>query len=130
MSGTGKCLCGDIKLEFNSDPNFHLLCHCKDCQQATGSPVASIIGLPESDFNITGELGNYKCETNVTRFFCKKCGSQIYSKAEGAPGLVLVKTGVLDEQPSIDPTMVCWIDSKPNWLKIEHPEVKFEKNPG
>ena len=75
-------------------------------------------------------MNNYKCEAGVTRSFCINCGSQIYSTAEGAPGLILIKTGVLDKQPSIDPTMVCWTDSKPNWLEIKHPDIKFEKNPG
>ena len=75
-------------------------------------------------------MNSYKCEAGVTRSFCINCGSQIYSTAEGAPGLILIKTGILDKQPSIDPTMVCWTDSKPNWLEIKHPDIKFEKNPG
>ena len=129
MSGTGNCLCGDSKLNYNADPLFFLLCHCTDCQKATGSPIASIIGVPEDSFEITGDIQSYKCDTNVTRSFCKKCGSQIFSQAEGAPGFILIKTGVLEEEPSIKPTMVCWTDSKPNWLDIGHPEVKFEKNP-
>ena len=95
MSGTGNCLCGDAKLNFSADPLFFLLCHCTDCQKATGSPIASIIGVPEDSFEITGDIQSYKCDTNVTRSFCKKCGSQIFSQAEGAPGLILLKTGVL-----------------------------------
>ena len=41
MSGTGNCLCGDTKLNYSADPLFFLLCHCTDCQKATGSPIAS-----------------------------------------------------------------------------------------
>ena len=81
-------------------------------------------------FELKGKTKSYKCEAGVTRSFCIDCGSQIFSTAEGAPGLMLIKTGVLDEQPNIDPTMVCWTDSKPNWLEIKHPDIKFEKNPG
>jgi Uncharacterized conserved protein len=54
MSGSGSCLCGSVNLEYNSEPNFFLLCHCTDCQKATGSPVASIIGIPEDNFIIKG----------------------------------------------------------------------------
>ena len=85
MSGSGSCLCGSVNLEYNSEPNFFLLCHCTDCQKATGSPVASIIGIPEDDFIIKGETNSYKCEAGVTRSFCINCGSQIFSTAEGAP---------------------------------------------
>ena len=130
MSGSGSCLCGSVNLEYNSEPNFFLLCHCTDCQKATGSPVASIIGVPEDNFIIKGETNSYKCEACVTRSFFINCGSQIFSTAEGAPGLMLIKTGVLDEQPYSEPTMVCWTDSKPDWLEIKHPSLKFEKNPG
>ena len=83
MSGSGSCLCGSVNLEYSSEPNFFLLCHCTDCQKATGSPVASIIGIPEDDFIIKGETNSYKCEAGVTRSFCINCGSQIFSTAEG-----------------------------------------------
>ena len=130
MSGSGNCLCGSISLKFKSDPKFFLLCHCTDCQKATGSAVASIVGVTENDFEINGETGSYECEAGVTRSFCKNCGSQIFSTTNSAPGLILIKTGVLDEQPDSEPTMVCWTDSKPDWLEIKHPSLKFEKNPG
>ena len=55
MSGSGKCLCGSISLKFKSEPKFFLLCHCTDCQKATGSAVASIVGVKENDFEIIGE---------------------------------------------------------------------------
>ena len=129
MSGCGKCLCGDINFKYDSEPSLFLICHCTDCQRATGSPVASIIVIPETDFHCEGELGSYTCETNVTRSFCKNCGSQVFSRAESAPGIVLIKTGVLDEQPKIKPNLGCWKKSKPGWLNIEHPENTFDENP-
>tara|TARA_B000000477_G_scaffold537_1_gene535 strand:+ start:30 stop:422 length:393 start_codon:yes stop_codon:yes gene_type:complete len=129
MSKTGSCLCGDVSFTYKSEPGMFLMCHCTDCQKSTGSPVASIIIVPEDDFSINGSTSSYECEAKVTRSFCKICGSQIYSRIESAPGVVAIKTGVLDEQPNIKPNLVCWTKSKPNWFEINHPEITFEENP-
>ena len=129
MSKTGSCLCGDVSFNYKSEPGMFLMCHCTDCQKSTGSPVASIIIVPEDDFSINGSTSSYECEAKVTRSFCKICGSQIFSRIESAPGVVAIKTGVLDEQPNIIPNLVCWTKSKPNWFEINHPEIAFEENP-
>ena len=129
MSKTGSCLCGDVSFTYKSEPGMFLMCHCTDCQKSTGSPVASIIIIPEDDFSVNGSTSSYECEAKVTRSFCKICGSQIYSRIESAPGVVAIKTGVLDEQPNIKPNLVCWTKSKPNWFEINHPEIAFEENP-
>ena len=123
MSKTGSCLCGDVSFTYKSEPGMFLMCHCTDCQKSTGSPVASIIIVPEDDFSVNGLTSSYECEAKVTRSFCKICGSQIFSRIESAPGVVAIKTGVLDEQPNIKPNLVCWTKSKPNWLNpIEQKE--------
>ena len=129
MSKTGSCLCGDVSFTYKSEPGMFLMCHCTDCQKSTGSPVASIIIVPEDDFSGNGSTSSYECEAKVTRSFCKICGSQIFSRIESAPGVVAIKTGVLDEQPNIKPNLVCWTKSKPNWFEINHPEIAFEENP-
>jgi len=129
MSKTGSCLYGDVSFTYKSEPGMFLMCHCTDCQKSTGSPVASIIIVPEDDFSVNGSTSSYECEAKVTRSFCKICGSQIFSRIESAPGVVAIKTGVLDEQPNIKPNLVCWTKSKPNWFEINHPEIAFEENP-
>tara|TARA_B100000927_G_C16279362_1_gene394888 strand:- start:181 stop:573 length:393 start_codon:yes stop_codon:yes gene_type:complete len=129
MSKNGSCLCGDVNFTYKSEPGMFLMCHCTDCQKSTGSPVASIIIIPEDDFIINGPTSSYQCEAKVTRSFCKICGSQIFSRIESAPGVVAIKTGVLDEQPNIKPNLVCWTKSKPDWFEINHPDISFVENP-
>ena len=129
MSKNGSCLCGEVNFTYKSEPGMFLMCHCTDCQKSTGSPVASIIIIPEDDFIINGPTSSYQCEAKVTRSFCKICGSQIFSQIESAPGVVAIKTGVLDEQPNIKPNLVCWTKSKPDWFEISHPDISFAENP-
>ena len=129
MSKTGSCLCGEVDFTYKSEPVMFLMCHCTDCQKSTGSPVASIIVVSEDNFSVNGPTNSYKCKAKVTRSFCKICGSQIFSRIKSAPGVVAIKTGVLDEQPNTKPKLVCWTKSKPDWLEINHPSISFEENP-
>jgi hypothetical protein len=38
---TGRCACGAVKFEFDTDPTFIADCYCKDCQKASGSAMAT-----------------------------------------------------------------------------------------
>ena len=33
---TGGCACGAIRYECNAEPMFSWICHCRECQRATG----------------------------------------------------------------------------------------------
>ena len=53
---TGRCACGAVKFEFNTDPTFIAVCHCLDCKKASGGEAAAFFGVPEDDFTlISGE---------------------------------------------------------------------------
>src|SRR4029077_6281528 len=40
---SGGCACGAIHYECSADPVRMLNCHCRDCQQASGSAYAAIV---------------------------------------------------------------------------------------
>ena len=55
---TGRCACGAVKFEFDTDPTFVAVCHCLDCKKASGGEAATFFGVPEDDFTlISGEQG-------------------------------------------------------------------------
>ncbi|WP_041548911.1 GFA family protein, partial [Chamaesiphon minutus] len=45
---TGGCMCGAIRYECSAEPIAMGLCHCQDCQRATGSAFAAAVMLPRS----------------------------------------------------------------------------------
>ena len=53
---TAQCACGTIKFEFETDPTFIAVCHCRDCKKASGGEAATFFGVPEDDFTlVSGE---------------------------------------------------------------------------
>jgi len=77
---TGGCCCGEIRYKFNRDAAISAHhCHCTDCQRSTGSGKASLVMVPITDIEITGELKSYtivgSAGSHVNRGFCPKCGS-------------------------------------------------------
>ncbi|MEM9938205.1 MAG: GFA family protein [Pseudomonadota bacterium] len=128
----GQCLCGSVRYECD-DPTELMLCHCKDCQRATGSAYAPIAMVPEATFRLTGETKSYAVKgTNgmaVNRHFCPTCGGQMFSTIDEVPGLIIVKTGTADNLPDIPVSAVFWTDSAPHFADVPAGAAAFPGNP-
>ena len=110
-----------------------VVCHCKDCQRQSGSAFSTIVGLSESEVEISGETGSFSKQSDagksVERVFCPSCGSPMFTRVESAPGMIFVKASTLDEARDYAPQMHIWASGKQHWVDIgEVPAV--DKNPG
>jgi hypothetical protein len=56
---TGRCLCGAVRYQFEGDPQFVFLCHCRDCQRSGGSLTHYGVMVPESGFTRHFEVRAY-----------------------------------------------------------------------
>jgi len=96
---TAGCLCGAVRFELNDDFHQFNLCHCKQCQRATGSAHAS--NLFTGPDNIRWTKGADKVKRfdlpgrAISNAFCVECGSGMpyLSKSGGA---LVVPAGLLD----------------------------------
>ena len=133
-STTGGCLCGAIRYEVSADPVGQFACHCRACQQATGgSPtfgmlvptdsVAITKGEPRV-FWSTGDNGG-----QVGRCFCEACGSPLFSKLGGAPQLMVVKVGGLDDPSAFKVQIDMWMDAAQPWHRPHEGAMGFPGNP-
>jgi hypothetical protein len=105
---TGNCLCGEIGFELEDDFHLFNLCHCKQCQRATGSAHASNL------FTAPGNIRWTKGEDHVRRYdvpdreisnaFCTNCGSGLPYISKSGKSLI-VQAGLLNDPLSKTTTM-------------------------
>ena len=113
---TGSCLCGSVNYKSNSDPLVIQNCHCDQCRKATGSVYLTNLFIKEENFEITGEVNNYThlsdAGNNMTKYFCPKCGSQVFGKNSGRPGIITILAGTVHEKDIIKPIRNLFLKSK------------------
>ncbi len=132
---TGGCLCGAVSYHFDAEPIATVHCHCKDCQKATGSGFATVFGLADSDLCIEGRrnINEFTLSAGsgqqVSRQFCKACGSQLFTVAENNPGCIWIKAGSLDDGDWLAPTASCWTDSAASWAAPDPTLTSHPANP-
>ena len=84
---TGSCLCGAVQYEIANPLRFARNCHCTMCRKATGAAFATWAYVEYRDFRwIHGSdlLGEYRSSPDVSRTFCKVCGSTLQYIADQA----------------------------------------------
>ena len=116
----GKCLCGAVTYSFEGEPISVGLCHCKDCQRASGTLFQHVIVLRKTQLNINGELSSYAVQGGndvIERKFCPKCGSGVLMEPHAAPKAVLLKGGTLDNPAHFKPARQVFAADKPDWLQ-------------
>ena len=113
---TGSCLCGSVNYKSNSVPLVIQNCHCDQCRKATGSVYLTNLFIKEENFEITGEVNNYThlsdAGNNMTKYFCPKCGSQVFGKNSGRPGIITIRAGTVNEKDIIKPIRNLFLKSK------------------
>ena len=131
MNLRGRCLCGAVTYEFDGNPLCVFLCHCRDCQQSSGSLVHYGLMVPESGFKRRGEVRGYESKSDAgrwnTREFCPTCGSGINNRLEMAPGAVVIKAGTLDDAKGLQPTFEVYSESKAPFMASADGIKRFDR---
>ena len=135
MRRKGRCLCGSVKFELNSERTFLDVCHCKNCQQQTGSPFAAFLAVPLGATTFSGSLKRFDDEQTlsgnvVERFFCGSCGSPCYVRVQRAPNTAYVFSGLFDETDDLSPKGHGWTSQKHQWVEISEDEPQLAVDPG
>lgn len=131
---TGHCLCGAVRYRAAGPVLTTALCHCDDCQRASGSAFSVTVGIRAAALEVEGELATY--ETIGTdsgerreRRFCPRCGSPVISILAEAPDLVLLKAGTLDERSRVSPTIEVWRTSAQPWTQRRRRRPALRRSP-
>ena len=123
MKIDGACSCGNIRIEGEADPDSVSVCHCTDCQSASGTAFRVSIPVSGATFKMTGqptifvkttaESGNPRVQA-----FCPTCGSPIYSTTpgEGQQAMYIVRVGILRQRDQLMPKRQIWWRSARDWV--------------
>jgi hypothetical protein len=130
---SGGCACGAVRYECNLDPVMMLNCHCRNCQQASGSGYAAVAAVPKTAVQVRGEPRYYKivgdAGTAVERGFCPNCGSQVFMKIERLPDVLGLQAGSLDDPSIYRPMMDIFTSSAQPWDHMNPNTQKHTQGP-
>ena len=109
-------------------------CHCRDCQQASGSAYAAIVLVKDSQFTLdqgepawhekTADRGHF-----MRRAFCPSCGSPLFGFNEAAPGTRLIQAGSLDDPSWYKPSRNIYVASAHPWDVMDPNLPKSDRMP-
>ncbi len=129
----GTCLCGDISFHISGEPVRQAQCHCRDCQQASGTGHMSLAFFRDGDVTITGETARYSNQTDsgttMVRHFCPVCGSRLFSTNSAREGIISVAVGALGDSSWFSPQGIVYSSRRPAWDKMDDTLPAFEKMP-
>ncbi len=125
MSGelTATCLCGSVRISCGKPVGPGGYCHCEDCRRVTGSAFSVNVPFEAGEFHvIVGETGSFTkfadSGNELTRHFCRNCGSPLFGTSPQHPGRVYVRAGVIDQPSLLRPGSQSWCQSKVEWATI------------
>lgn len=117
---TGGCACGAIRYACDAPPMFMWVCHCRDCQRATGGGGAVNVVFAKSAVRFTRGEPKYAERTGESghhtyRGFCPDCGSPLAAKAELIPHIQGLSAASFDDPAQFRLVAHIWTDSLQPW---------------
>jgi hypothetical protein len=129
---TGGCLCGAVQFTLEDSFSAFYQCHCKQCQQLTGSAFASNIFTNPDNIHWTSGQENIVAYVHPNRdfskSFCATCGSALPFVTKSKTSLI-VPAGSLNEQASIEPQANIFMSEKACWLEPGSKAQQFSAFP-
>lgn len=130
---TGRCLCGDCTYEIDGEPIIVAHCHCLDCQRLSGAGHTTGAMFSEDGVRLNKETATYavtsEAGNTVTRLFCGVCGSPLFGKNTGMPGVMTVAMGTLDSSTGLVPQVAIFARSRQDWDMADPNVATFEAQP-
>lgn len=133
-SFTGGCACGSIRYSSSGPAQYMGNCHCRDCQQATGSAYFPAVRVSASDFTLEkGEPGWFERNADrghvMRRGFCRDCGSPLFLVNSARQGAIVLYAGSLDDPGWYRPSRDIFVKSAQPWDLMDPDLPKWDGMP-
>jgi len=128
----GGCRCGAIRYQVEGAMEHHALCHCRDCQMASGAPMVGWMAFKSDAFRLTaGKPVSYSGNGSSVRYFCGTCGTPVYfENAEMLPGIVDIQSVTLDDPDVFPPQAHIQVAERRKWMENVAQLPEFARFPG
>lgn len=115
----GECYCRAVSYDVADAFEYSMICHCSDCQRATGSAFKPFAGIAADRLRVKRgeELVRRWGDPLDHNAHCEQCGSLLYSVVRNGT-YVHVTLGTLVNPPSIRPSAHIFVRSKAPWHVI------------
>ncbi len=125
----GRCECGLVAWEADSEVSDFSHCHCSQCRRLHGAAYATFAGVQADKFRYTAGEEHVKIyassETNE-RMFCDQCGSNILVKSKPYPEYLYLCMGTVDDYPELPEAYHQYAGSKAPWHEITDQDTQYE----
>jgi len=134
---TGGCACGAIRYKCSEKPIAELICHCRDCQRASGSATSAVLLVASDRLTFKGAQQTFHTVTTasgnrLSRGFCPTCGSPVGQNPRDSllcSKLQAIHAGSLDDPSTFSPTFEDWVSRAYSWHAFLPDTLKFEEKP-
>ena len=78
---TGRCHCGAIRYEVETEPILSMVCHCSDCSRISGAVGHSAFAVPRDAVTVTGEITWYESPGEL-----RQAAASVHAVGRGCSG--------------------------------------------
>ena len=127
----GGCQCGQIRYRLATAPIFVNCCHCRQCQQLSGSAFAINAMIEADRVELIGDGDAASgLEDREGAIHCSACSTLLWAlHPMFGEGILFVRAGTLDEGERLPPDAHFFIRSKHPWIILPEGVPQFETLP-
>lgn len=126
----GGCACGAVRYRLHEAPYDSGWCHCRICQQLSGSGAMIFTTVRAKALEWTrgaDRLGLFRSTPFGERSFCRDCGSPLTIRVRHQPREIDIAGGSLDDREAIAPGFHLFAGEAPSWALPADKLPRFEK---
>lgn len=88
----GHCLCGAVRVRARRARAALTFCHCGQCRKSAGGAFVAAVPFAATDVSLAaapGALAAFRSSADKTRWFCRVCGTPLFSSRDAGDRLRL-----------------------------------------
>ena len=113
----GGCRCGRVRFRIAAPALLTMVCHCRGCQQMSGSAFSTSVAVPTAGFAVTAgepEIGGPHGD-QARHHHCGWCKSWLFTRILPDQGFVNVRATMLDDPAWFAPFLETYTSEALPW---------------